>query len=292
MSKFFNETRKAQKWAANEEIERDRVLRGMLKTLGRADTVSTEVSEARVHSAKTIQIPHRAGVPLIVGNGSSNGYGGEASAKRAVESYRALRTRVLRHESTSGLRSIVVTSALAGEGKTVTTLNLAQCCAQIRDQRVLIVDADLRTRGLTRLLGLSGPGLSDVLSGRLEFEDAAAGTDVGNLYVVGGGEATTSVPELLAETRWKEFMGWCAESFKLVIVDAPPILPVTDFELISTECDGVVMVVLARKTQRDLLQKAAAQVDKRKLLGVVFNATNHSRKERDYYSYYGQDANS
>ena len=291
MSKFFNETKKAQTWTANEDFSKDLDLRGVLETLGRGDAISAEVTETRVRGARKIEIPHRSGVPLIVGNGSSNGYGGETTAKRAMESYRALRTRLLRQQSSAGLRSIVITSALAGEGKTLTTLNLAQCCAQLREQRVLVVDADLRTRGLTHLLGVSSSrGLSEILSGRVEFEDAAVATNVANLYAVTAGETTTSIPDLFTEPRWKEFMGWCGESFKLVLIDAPPILPVADFELISAECDGVLMVVLARKTKRDLLQKAASQVDPKKLLGVIFNAIDHSRKERDYHHYYGQDA--
>ena len=185
----------------------------------------------------------------------------------------------------------MITSALAGEGKTLTALNLAQCCAQLHDQRVLLIDADLRTRGLTRLLGLPpGPGLSEVLSGQVQFEDAAMATDTANLYVVGAGGDNPSIAELFTVARWKEFMGWCGESFKLVLIDAPPILPLADFELISAESDGVLMIVLARKTQRGLLQKASAQVDPKKLLGVVFNAVDRSRQEKGYYQYYGQKA--
>jgi protein-tyrosine kinase len=291
MSKFFNETKKARDWAPNEEVAKDPDLQVVLESMRDADAVSAQVTETRVRNAHRIKIPHQPGVPLIVGNGSSNGYGEETTAKRAVESYRALRTRLLRQQTTTGLRSVVITSALAGEGKTLTGLNLAQCCAQLHNQRVLLVDADLRTRGLTRLLGLpSGPGLSEVLSSQVQFEDAAMATDTSNLYVVGAGEGNPSIAELFTLPRWKEFMGWCGESFKLVLVDAPPILPLADFELISAECDGVLMIVLARKTQRELLLKASAQVDPKKLLGVVFNAVDRSRQEKDYYQYYGQKA--
>lgn len=283
MSKYFNETKKAREWAPNEGVAQDTDLLGVLESVRRADEVAAEITEMRTGSAQKIQIPHRPGAPLIVGNGNSNGYSGDA-AKRAMESYRALRTRLLRQVISQGLRSVVLTSAQAGEGKTVTALNLAQCCAQLHNQRVLLIDADLRTSGLSRLLGLPvGPGLSEVLSGHAEFKDAVRATDATNLYVVGAGDTGLSSGELFAESRWKKFMGWCGESFTLVLIDAPPILPLADFELISAECDAVLMVVLARKTNRARLQKASAQVDSKKLIGMVFNAIDHSRQDKNYY---------
>ena len=86
MSKFFNETKKAQDWAPNEEVAKDPDLQVVLESMRHADAVSAQVTETRVRSAHRIEIPHQPGVPLIVGNGSSNGYGEEAysQARRGV----------------------------------------------------------------------------------------------------------------------------------------------------------------------------------------------------------------
>src|ERR1700685_1312410 len=103
---------------------------------------------------------------------------GSDSLEPVQESYRELRTRLLRVRSAQGLRSVVITSAVQGEGKTMTSLNLAMCCAQLHDMRVLLVDTDIRSHGLTRLIGMpEGPGLSEVLAGTCAAEKAILSTD-------------------------------------------------------------------------------------------------------------------
>ena len=82
-----------------------------------------------------------------------------------------------------------------------------------------------------------------------------------------------------------EFLGHCGEMFKVILIDAPPILPPADFELISAACDGIVMVVRAHQGQRGTLRKTASTLDTKKLLGVVFNATDVSVKDYDVHEY-------
>src|SRR5208282_4746383 len=90
-------------------------------------------------------------------------------------------------------RALVVTSAVQGEGKTLTSLNLALCCAQLRDMRVLLIDGDIRSNGLTRLIGAQhDQGLSEVLAGECELQKAILATDLANLYVLPAG--TPSMP--------------------------------------------------------------------------------------------------
>ena len=125
---------------------------------------------------------------------------------------------------------------------------------------MLLIDGDMRTRGLTRLLGSpEGPGLSDVLSGQNEPQDAILATDSPNLYVMSSGSPSSPSAELLASARWQELISWCNETFKMTLVDAPPALSLTDVELIAGACDGVLMVVRALQTRRDLLEKCARQ---------------------------------
>jgi capsular exopolysaccharide synthesis family protein len=190
----------------------------------------------------------------------------------------------MRAQAKTGLRSIVITSSLPGEGKTLTTMNLGLCYAQLPQQRVLVIDADLRTCGLTSMLDHpSTPGLAEVLAGEVTPDEAIVATNQKNLFVLPAGTVLSSPPELFTGTRWQEFIGRCGELFKVILIDTPPILPLADFELISAACDGVLMVVRAHHGQRETLHKTAGALDPKKLLGLVFNATDVSRK--DYYGY-------
>jgi len=204
----------------------------------------------------------------------------------AEESYRALRTRLLRLRATQGLRSVMVTSATQGEGKTLTALNLALSCAQLHDMRVLLIDGDIRSRGLTQSLGLpSSPGLADVLSGQCTAAKAIVVTDMPNLYVASCGSPSMPPAELFASRRWQDFIGWCNESFKVILVDAPPVLNLADADLMAAACDGVLMVVRARYAQRAVLRRSAGQIDPKKLLGVVYNAVESGANRYHYQPY-------
>jgi capsular exopolysaccharide synthesis family protein len=129
----------------------------------------------------------------------------------------------------------------------------------------------------------STPGLAEVLAGEVTPDEAIVATNQKNLFVLPAGTVLSSPPELFTGTRWQEFIGRCGELFKVILIDTPPILPLADFELISAACDGVLMVVRAHHGQRETLHKTAGALDPKKLLGLVFNATDVSRK--DYYGY-------
>src|SRR2546429_7338055 len=162
----------------------------------------------------------------------------------ALEAYRGLRTRLMHAQSKSGLRSIVITSSLPGEGKTLTTMNLGLCYAQLPQQRVLVIDADLRTCGLTALLDHPCTlGLAEVLAGKATLEEAMVATNQKNFFVLPAGTISSPPPELFTGSHWQELLGRCSELFEVVLVDTPPIIPLADFELISVACQGVVMVV-------------------------------------------------
>jgi protein-tyrosine kinase len=201
----------------------------------------------------------------------------------AAEAYKTLRTRLLRVYMTKDCRSVVVTSAKHGEGKTLTVLNLALCYAQVANTRVLLVDGDLRSCRLTACLGASkSSGLSEALEQRAEFEDIVSRTDVPHLYAVGAGRSTVPSPELFTSPRFKEFMEWATRSFTLVIIDSPPILELADFELMSASCNAVLLVIRSRVTGRQSLEKALAQIEPTKIVGVVFNAADSWRTSGAY----------
>src|SRR5947207_9235867 len=157
----------------------------------------------------------------------------------------------MRAQSKSGLRSIVVNSSLPGEGKTLTTMNLGLCYAQLPQQRVLVIDGDMRTRGLTSMLDHpSSPGLAEILSGDVAPDEAIVATNQKNLFILPAGTVSSPSPELFTGTRWQEFLGHCGERSKVILIDAPPIRPLADFRLLSAGCEGIVMVVLAHAGQR------------------------------------------
>lgn len=204
----------------------------------------------------------------------------------AEESYRALRTRLLRMRSSRQLRSALLTSATQGEGKTLTSFNLALCCSQLPELRVLLIDSDLRTSGLTRLLGLpSGPGVAEVLTGQSNAAEAVMMTDEPNLFFLAAGHADKSAAELLAGQEWQKLLNWCSTSFDLVLVDAPPVLNLADVELLAPACDGILLVVRAGYVRRDILEKSIKQLDPKKLLGLVYNGAVGRAYPRYYYEY-------
>lgn len=278
MSKFFDDTIKARNTSSPVEAPRVAGVQQFLEATQAVPAPGDDLGSARLAQCTKLRLPRSSDPPILLG---------DDPLQTAVESYRALRTRLLRLKAMQGVRSVVVSSATQGEGKTLTALNLAFCCAQLQDLRVLLVDGDLRSRGLTKLLGsASSPGLAEVLLGQVKPDEAIQATDLPNLFVLSAGSAIVAPPELYASRRWQELIGWCNESFKLILVDSPPILPLADSELISAGCDGILMVVRALQTRRELLQKAVGQIDSKKLLGVVHNAASNGY-QYDYYHYNG-----
>jgi capsular exopolysaccharide synthesis family protein len=205
------------------------------------------------------------------------------AAPSGLEAYKSLRTRLLKSQTQRGFRTVAVTSASQSDGKTVTSLNLAYCCAQLENVSVLLVDADLRTRGLTTLVGTTPDiGLANVLAGDVTFENAISATDMPRLLFMSAGKTDFSPAELFSGAKWKEFIEWAAKSFSLVIVDSQPSGVVADFELIAGHCDGVLMVVRALRTSREELSEAISIVDPKKLIGVIWNGAEINKKSYYY----------
>lgn len=289
MSKFFDQTQRAQEWSTREglakKLEIHQVLESVKDTVREANTVTTEMSDHRLDRCRKFLLPRLEDGPVLMTHGVAN--------HLAEESYRTLRTRLLRMQATTGIRSVLFSSSVPGEGKTLTTINTALSCTQLHEMRTLVVDGDLRTRGLSKLIGApSGPGLSDILAGRARYEEAILGTDHPNLFALAGGSPAGAPPELFASNNWREFLGWCGETFKLVLIDAPPILGLSDIDLMANGCDGIMLVVRANQTKRQLLRKAVAQIDPKKNLGVIFNATDSDIHKSYYHAYYSGNGHS
>ena len=272
MSKYFDETQRAEEWLAREGFAKRQDISTVLENIRKPDAAEPELHEVPPPRARSIHISAATDPSIMVG--------GSDSQHHAAEAYRALRTRLMRLQTSKGLRSVAISSATPGEGKTVTTLNLGLCYAQLQNTPVLLIDGDLRSRRLSQLLSNpAAPGLAEVLSGEARYEDAILSTNDPNLFVLAAGSKMVSAPELLAGTAWKELLAWCSESFKLILVDTPPVRPLADFELITASCDGFLMIVRAYQTQRESLQQLAGQLDAKKLVGVVLNSTRAYSKD-------------
>jgi protein-tyrosine kinase len=279
MSRYLNEIQKANPRSQSQTDGEDVDIRRVLESLKEVAPLFTKVPDVGIKESVRVEIQTGNNAPLILRN--------DTSSQAALEAYRGLRTRLMRIQSKSVLRTIAITSTVPGEGKTLTVMNLGLCYSQLADQRILIVDGDLRTRGLTQLLGNPDTmGLAEVLSGKITAEEAVLSTNQKNLFVMPAGIVASPAPEHFTGERWQEFLGWCSTTFQVVLVDTPPVLPLADFELISAACDGIVAVVRAHHAERDLLQKTASALDPKKLIGVVFNATDVKSASYNYdYAY-------
>lgn len=201
------------------------------------------------------------------------------------EAYRTLRTSVLYLHPDEQMQVLVVTSAAQAEGKTTTVLNLAVALAQ-GGKRVVVVDADLRRASVARELGLEGAvGVSTVVTRRAELNDALQlWQDL--FWVLPSGEIPPNPSELVGSQSMASLLDDLRASFDVVLVDTPPVLPVTDAVALSTQADGVIVVAFAGKTQRQAMAEARRRLDGvgAPVVGSVLNAVARPSTE-GYYAY-------
>ena len=208
----------------------------------------------------------------------------------AADQYRALRLAVERCRKESGLQVLAMSSPTPGDGKTITTLNLAGALAQNPDSRVLVVDADLRRPSVAKYLGFdleASAGLADVLvDPACSLRHVVRRLDGFNLSVVPAGTPQPAPYELLNSPRLEELLREARDLYDFVLVDTPPLVPLPDCRLIGKWVDGFLVVVGAHKTPRRLLADALQLVDPAKVIGVVFNGDDRPKFGYGYYDYY------
>jgi capsular exopolysaccharide synthesis family protein len=206
-----------------------------------------------------------------------------------AESFRQLRTNLQFANVTGQARSVLVTSSLPGEGKSTTATNLAIALAQA-GQQVCLVDADLRRPMIHDYLGLDrNAGLTTALVGIADVGDLLQPWGEDSLYVLTSGQIPPNPSELLGSSEMGHLLARLEQTFDTVIVDAPPLLPVTDAAVLSQHIGGVVLVIGAQKTNHQDLAKSLASLDlvNAKLLGVVMNRLPARGPDAYGYSYYG-----
>nr|WP_307051347.1 polysaccharide biosynthesis tyrosine autokinase [Arthrobacter oryzae] len=204
-----------------------------------------------------------------------------------AESFRQIRTNLQFANVSGHAKSVLVTSSLPGEGKSTTATNLAIALAQA-GQTVCLVDADLRRPMVSEYLGLdSGAGLTTALVGQADVNDLLQPWGEDDLYVLASGRIPPNPSELLGSEVMKNLISRLEHAFDTVIIDAPPLLPVTDAAVLAQHVGGVVVVVGTQSVRRQDLEKSlgALQMVEAEVLGVVMNRLPAKGGDAYAYSY-------
>ncbi|PAD67847.1 capsular biosynthesis protein [Bacillus sp. 7586-K] len=204
-----------------------------------------------------------------------------------AEQFRTIRTNIQFSSVDKELQTIIVTSSGPGEGKSTNTANLAVVFAQ-QGKRVLLIDADLRKPTVHYTFRTENHvGLSNVLTRQLTLEEAVSTTAQEKLWVLSSGPIPPNPSELLGSKNMQVLLEQAKEEYDVIVIDTPPVLAVTDAQILANLADGVVLVVSSGKTERDSAKKAKELLEsaQAKILGVVLN--NKKAEESHYYYYYG-----
>lgn len=219
----------------------------------------------------------------------------DRDAKSPVaEAYRTIRTNIQFSNVGQELKTIIVTSATPNEGKSTTISNLAVVMAQA-GYKVLLMDCDMRTPTQHKLFKLTNKGLSNCISASEEVREVIQKTGIENLELLASGPVAPNPSELLGSKRMEQLLERLKPDYDYILIDTPPIMPVTDAAVLSGKVDGLVMLVssgevtpaAAKEAKQRLLQAGAH------ILGVILNKVElvHTHGY-GYYYYYGSDSTS
>ena len=203
------------------------------------------------------------------------------------EAFRTLRTNIQFASIDKRLKTIMATSTGPGEGKSTTMANLAIVLAQ-QEKKILLVDADLRKPTVHHAFRLPNRvGLTSVLAGTESLTNAIQNTGVDHLAILTSGPIPPNPAEILGSKRMQALVEELSAEYEYILFDAPPVLAVTDAQILSGIMDGVVLVIHSGKTHRDMAMKAKQLLEnvQANVIGVVMN--HRDQKENNNYYYYG-----
>lgn len=173
-----------------------------------------------------------------------------------AEQIRGLRNKLIVMNPDGSPRTLVITSAVKGEGKSVTSLNLAVAFAELEATKVLVIDADLRQGNLERFLGLDRrPGLTELLLGRIDLHEAIRPTGIEGVSLMGSGARGVQPSEILGTRRVDDLFAQLKLEYQYILIDTPPAVPITDASVLSGKADGTLVVVRLEHSPRSLVQQ-------------------------------------
>lgn len=214
-----------------------------------------------------------------------------ADGSPVAEQYRKLKSAIVKLERAGDCgKALMVTSPVAGEGKTFTALNLAISLAQEFDHSVLLVEADLRKPSLLEYLGLKAEvGLSDCIVDGVPVDDVIIASGVEGLSVLPAGRPISNPAELFSSNRMEKLFAELKRNDpnRFIIVDTTPLLPFAEPQIIANAVDGVLLVVRENLTSMEKLKRALELLKNNNLLGVVSNGVTRVASLQGYYGYYG-----
>lgn len=211
----------------------------------------------------------------------------EKSHQYKAEIFRTLRSRLYRLRDQLPLHRLLITSTLPAEGKSFVALNLTHAIAQQHGRRALLIDADLRMPRQHILLGApQSPGLSEYLRGEADEYSIIQRGSQHDLYLISCGQTGSNPVELISNARMRQLLDRLRRSFDWIVVDSPPMAPVSDASVLADMCDGALLVVRASATPYDLAQKACADFQHTPLVGVVLNGVERTANYGSYYYNY------
>jgi capsular exopolysaccharide synthesis family protein len=212
-----------------------------------------------------------------------------AGPQAGTEELRTLRSRLNQIRDKQLLKTVLITSAMPGEGKTFLTACLARMMVRQQGKKVLTIDADLRRPQLDAAFGApSAPGLTDYLTGAADESAVLQRGMDPNLYFIPGGKHASNAAELVSSPRLPQLLRRMESLFDWILLDSPPVVPVHDASVLSAHCHGVLLVVRSASTAYDLAQRAATELKNHGLLGVILNHVEEGQSYQSYYYYYGQ----
>lgn len=207
-----------------------------------------------------------------------------------AEAFKVLRTNLqFLSIDKKEIKSILFTSTAPDEGKSTMISNLAVTIAQT-GKKVILIDCDLRMPVQHKIFSYDNLiGLTSAISGSFPLEKCIQTTDIENLDILSAGPIPPNPAEMVGSDRMTKLLAELKEKYDYILIDAPPVLAVTDAVLLSTKVDGVILVTLAGKTRIDRGLEAKEQLTRAKarILGVVLNGVERSKDDQYYYYYYG-----
>ncbi len=207
-----------------------------------------------------------------------------------AEKFRFLGVRLRQLQQGRPLKRILVTSTIPEEGKSTISANLACTLARKRQQKVLLIDGDLRRPSLNRLLGFDRlKGLSEYLKGEAGAREPLYRVEEAGFWYLPAGTPPENPLDLMNSARYNALIERLSEWFDWIIIDTPPVLPLADTSVWTKVADGILLVTREGTTRKRHLQRGIAALDAAKLLGVVINST-HSTEHDNYYQHYGPAA--